>query len=49
VPAGEYENWFSRRSKDEARSFLNLCPADAVRAEEHPAPPRIKKVAPANG
>jgi putative SOS response-associated peptidase YedK len=45
IPAGEYENWLACRSTDEARSFLNLFPADAMRAEADPAPPRKKAVA----
>lgn len=44
VPAGEFENWLDCRSTDEARSFL-IFPADAMRAETDPAPPRKKAVA----
>ncbi len=43
VPPTEYENWLACRSTDEARSFLNLYPADAMQAEECPAPPRKGK------
>lgn len=42
-PPAEYEDWLSCRSMDEARSFLNLYPAEAMHAEERPAPPRAKK------
>ncbi len=45
VPAGEYENWLACRLIDEARLFLNLFPADAMRAEADPAPLRTKAVA----
>ncbi|MEM5326252.1 SOS response-associated peptidase family protein [Paraburkholderia sp. JHI2823] len=40
VPASEYENWLESRSMDEARSFLNLYPAERMAAEADPAPPR---------
>jgi putative SOS response-associated peptidase YedK len=40
VPPNEYSSWLASRSTDEARSFLNLFPADAMHAEPRPAPPR---------
>jgi putative SOS response-associated peptidase YedK len=43
VPPAEYENWLASRSTDEARSFLNLYPAEGMRAEADPAPPRTAK------
>lgn len=43
VPPDEYSNWLAARSPDEARSFLNLFPADAMHAEPRPAPPRVAK------
>lgn len=42
VPPSEYEGWLASRSMDEARSFLNLFPANAMRAQPFPAPPRNK-------
>ncbi|WP_322012676.1 hypothetical protein [Paraburkholderia sp. J12] len=45
VPPAEYEGWLASRSMGEARSFLNLFPADRMRAEEFPAPPRMTKKA----
>lgn len=39
----EYDDWLGARSTDEARSFLNLYPADEMRAEAWPAPSRKKK------
>ncbi len=45
VRPAEYEDWLSCRSMDEARSFLNLYPAEAMHAEARPAPPRAKKAA----
>ncbi|WP_321946523.1 SOS response-associated peptidase [Paraburkholderia sp. J10-1] len=43
VPPDEYEGWLGSRSMDEARTFLNLFPADKMAAEPFPAPPRAKK------
>jgi putative SOS response-associated peptidase YedK len=43
VPPTEYGNWLASRSMDEARSFLNLYPANLMHAEPFPAPPRPKK------
>jgi len=40
VPPAEYEDWLACRSTDEARSFLNLFPADEMAAEAYPLPPR---------
>jgi putative SOS response-associated peptidase YedK len=40
VPPDEYENWLASRSTDEARSFLNLFPAQDMAAEPAPLPPR---------
>ncbi|WP_322050567.1 SOS response-associated peptidase [Paraburkholderia bannensis] len=39
----DYEGWLTSRSMDEARSFLNLFPADLMHAEACPAPPRVSK------
>jgi putative SOS response-associated peptidase YedK len=36
----EYDNWLSVRSTDEARSFLNLFPAEEMAAKPWPLPPR---------
>ena len=43
VPAAEYEAWLACRNTDEAHSFLRLYPAEAMRAEPYPLPPRIAK------
>jgi putative SOS response-associated peptidase YedK len=40
VPPNSYEDWFGCRSTDEARSFLNLHPAEEMTAEPDPLPPR---------
>lgn len=40
VAPDEYDGWLGSRSMDEARSFLNLFPADLMWAEAFPAPPR---------
>jgi len=45
VPPGEYSSWLAARSTDEARSFLNLFPAEAMQAVAQPAPPRTAKAA----
>ncbi|SDR37879.1 Putative SOS response-associated peptidase YedK [Paraburkholderia fungorum] len=39
----EYDDWLGARSTDEARSFLNLFPADEMKAEAYPLPPRTSK------
>ncbi|RQM47114.1 hypothetical protein EHZ19_15785 [Paraburkholderia bannensis] len=39
----DYESWLGSRSMDEARSFLNLFPAELMHAEPCPAPPRAPK------
>ncbi len=39
----DYDGWLESRSTDEARTFLNLYPADALHAEPFPAPPRDTK------
>jgi putative SOS response-associated peptidase YedK len=39
----EYDDWLGARSTDEARSFLNLFPADEMKAEVYPLPPRKPK------
>jgi putative SOS response-associated peptidase YedK len=41
VPPGAYEDWLSCRSTDEARSFLNLYPAEEMAAEAAPIPKRV--------
>ncbi|SDJ49082.1 Putative SOS response-associated peptidase YedK [Paraburkholderia steynii] len=40
VPPAGYADWLSCKTTDEARSFLQLYPADAMRAEAYPLPPR---------
>jgi len=40
VPRDAYEDWLSCTSTDEARSFLNLFPADQMAATAYPLPPR---------
>ncbi|BCG05528.1 DUF159 family protein (plasmid) [Paraburkholderia sp. PGU19] len=40
VPPSGYADWLSCRSADEARSFLQLYPAEAMHAEPYPLPPR---------
>ncbi|WP_321952123.1 SOS response-associated peptidase [Paraburkholderia bannensis] len=45
LPPNDYENWLCSRSMDEARTFLNLFPADLMHAEACPTPPRISKSA----
>ena len=45
VPPTAYENWLNCRGTDEARSFLNLYPADEMAAEAHPLPPGKPKEA----
>jgi putative SOS response-associated peptidase YedK len=42
------EDWLSCRNTDEARSFLQLYPADEMRAEPFPLPPRAPRAKPAN-
>jgi putative SOS response-associated peptidase YedK len=42
----EYADWLSCRSTDEARSFLQLYPADEMHAEPFPLPPRAPKEKP---
>ena len=45
VPPAQDGDWLSCRSTDEARSFLNLYPVEAMRAEAYPLPPRKSPVA----
>ncbi|MCP3712898.1 SOS response-associated peptidase [Paraburkholderia sp. CNPSo 3274] len=45
VRPSDYEGWLGSRSMDEARSCLNLYPADGTQAVEYPAPPRKAKTA----
>jgi putative SOS response-associated peptidase YedK len=40
VPPTRYLDWLSCSSTDEARSFLQLYPAEAMHAEPYPLPPR---------
>ena len=49
VPPSEYENWLSCSSTDEARSFLQLYPANTMSAEAYPLPPRSPSVKPNAG
>jgi hypothetical protein len=44
VPSTEYGDWLSCGSTDEARSFLQLYPVEAMHAEPFPLPPRKPKV-----
>lgn len=43
VPATQYGDWLSSRSTDDARSFLQLYPADAMHAEPFLLPLRKPK------
>ncbi|WP_322009207.1 SOS response-associated peptidase family protein [Paraburkholderia sp. J12] len=43
VPPAEYGSWLASRTTGEARSFLNLFPADKMHAGPFPAPPRAVK------
>ena len=45
VRPSDYDGWLGSRSMDEARSYLNLYPADEMQAVEYPAPPRKTKTA----
>lgn len=45
VPTALYGDWLSCGSPDEARSFLQLYPAEAMQAEPYPLPPRKPKAA----
>jgi len=40
VPRAAHYDWLSCRNTDEARSFLNLYPANEMAAEAYPLPPR---------
>jgi putative SOS response-associated peptidase YedK len=40
----QHDDWLGARSTDEARSFLNLFPAEDMHAEPYPAPPRTRRV-----
>lgn len=42
LPRELQDDWLASRSTDEARSFLNLMPADRMCAEAWPAPSRLK-------
>jgi putative SOS response-associated peptidase YedK len=39
----QYDDWLGCRTTDEARSFLNLFPADEMAATPAPIPPRRRK------
>jgi putative SOS response-associated peptidase YedK len=45
----DYEDWLTCRSTDEARSFLQLYPAEEMHAEAFPLPPRTPRAKPAEG
>jgi putative SOS response-associated peptidase YedK len=45
VPPERYADWLKCQSTDEARSFLRLCPAEAMHAEPFPLVPREPKTA----
>ena len=49
VPPTEYADWLSCKTTDEARSFLNLFPVEAMHAEPFPLPPRKPKSVADNG
>ncbi|SIT45993.1 conserved hypothetical protein [Paraburkholderia piptadeniae] len=49
VPPTEYGVWLSCSSTDEARSFLQLYPAEAMHVEPYPLPPRKPKAIPNGG
>jgi putative SOS response-associated peptidase YedK len=44
-----YQDWLSCRNTDEARSFLQLYPADEMHAESFPLPPRAPRPKPTGG
>lgn len=44
----QYEDWLSCRNTDEARSFLQLYPADEMHTEVSPLPPRTARAKPTN-
>lgn len=48
VPPDGYGDWLSCRNTDEARSFLQLCPASSLAATAYPLPPRRPPAKPAN-
>lgn len=43
------DDWLSCRSTDEARSFLQLYPAEEMHAEAFPPPPRTPRAKHAEG
>jgi putative SOS response-associated peptidase YedK len=45
----DYEDWLSCRNTDEARSFLQLYPAQEMHAVAFPLPPRIPRAKPGAG
>ncbi|MHB9836351.1 SOS response-associated peptidase [Paraburkholderia terrae] len=45
VPSANYASWLSCTTIDDARGFLSLFPAEAMRAEPFPLPPRKPKPA----
>jgi putative SOS response-associated peptidase YedK len=45
----DYEDWLSCRNTDEARSFLQLYPAQDMHAQAFPLPPRTSRAKPAVG
>jgi len=45
VPTSGYGEWLSCKTTDEARSFLQLYPDEAMHAEPYPLPPRKTKAA----
>jgi putative SOS response-associated peptidase YedK len=45
----EYDDWLGSRTVDEARSFLNLFPADDMAAVAAPKPPRDRIEKPSDG
>jgi putative SOS response-associated peptidase YedK len=44
-----YEDWLRCKSTDEARSFLQLFPAEEMHAEPFPLPPRAPRPKPIDG
>jgi putative SOS response-associated peptidase YedK len=46
IRPGDYADWLSCRNTDEARSFLQLYPADMMHAEPFPLPARLPRTKP---
>jgi hypothetical protein len=48
VPPTKYADWLSCKCVEEARSFLQLYPVEAMHAEAYPLPPRKPAEKPPN-